>query len=208
MKVFFQRMRHNVFQIVLIFLSYTFEHCQCLAVCEYGSPKMINMFLISFCVAGNYNESSNYMESKVRILQRDKIKMRNNHRSWKLISTLSISILLLTGALPVYAKPINKQSDSELAKNYAFARCIANAYKSPEIKEDASNVAGGYLQFGDFSMEYAQAASELSKKWLRKKYSTSRPMTMQLMKCIDFSQSIDLQKLIKKYKSSVQDSVF
>ena len=86
-----------------------------------------------------------------------------------------------------------------LFRNYALAVCVADGYTSQEIKIDASAVANGYLENGSYPLEAYNDAREEGRKFLAKEYPSIANAKLTLMKCIDFSQSQEVGRIMRKY---------
>ena len=91
-------------------------------------------------------------------------------------------------------------SPEEYLKNYALSTCLAQGYQADEVREDASAVARGYVEFGDYSLEAYTAVEKLGKTFLDKKYGSQAGVPMTMAKCIDFYHSRELADLIRKHK--------
>ena len=120
--------------------------------------------------------------------------------------SVTSKILILT--LLLFAPPLAEAQDahgrveySPIAhlKNFALSACIANGYKSDEVKKDANAAAGGYLELGSFPIEAYEEAASLGKKFLAKEYRSKGGEPLTLMKCIDLFHSSELDQIAKKY---------
>lgn len=90
-------------------------------------------------------------------------------------------------------------NEEQLFRNFAYAACVARAYKSKEVTTDANRAASGYLEFGQIPLDAYQEIQNRIDIWLAKKYISKSGKSLQLMKCIDFYHSGDIQKIYKKY---------
>lgn len=115
-----------------------------------------------------------------------------------MVIRLIILIFISMISLQLPAK-IN-DSAQQYIKNYAFSTCIAQGYKSREVKDDAAAAARGYLEFGDYSLSAYTAARELGKKFLAKNYLSKSGQPMTMAKCLDFFHSSELNDLIMEYR--------
>ena len=86
-----------------------------------------------------------------------------------------------------------------LFRNYALAVCVADGYAAQEVKIDASAVANGYLENGGYPLEAYNDAREEGRKFLAKEYPSIANAKLTLMKCIDFSQSAEVARIMRKY---------
>ena len=92
-----------------------------------------------------------------------------------------------------------KYSPVQYLKNYALSTCLADGYKSEEVVKDAAAAARGYLEFGELPLEAYTEATLLGRKFLSKEYKSMSGEKLILMKCIDFYNSKELDRLAKKY---------
>jgi len=101
------------------------------------------------------------------------------------------------------SEPISKASPERLFRDYALAVCIADGYTSPEVKVDASVVASGYLEKGTYPLEAYNEIRELGRKYLQKDYPSIANAKLTLMKCIDFAQSAEAGRIMRKFRARV-----
>lgn len=125
---------------------------------------------------------------------------------------MSVRTLLLAVALPLLTataqttadtapkKPTVAPSRDVLFRDYALAVCVADGYTAPEVKTDASAVASGYLENGGYPLEAYNDVRELGRKFLTKDYPSIANAKLTLMKCIDFSQSAEVSRVMRKYR--------
>jgi hypothetical protein len=117
-------------------------------------------------------------------------------------SAIFIVLSLLTApqiALAEDASPRAIYSAAQYLKNFALSACIAEAYRSDEVKKDGSAAAGGYLELGSFPMEAYEEAAALGKKFLARTYRGKHGEALTLMKCIDLFHSTELEQVVRKY---------
>ena len=103
-------------------------------------------------------------------------------------------------ALAGEAPPRAIYSTAQYLKNFALSACIAEGYRSDEVKKDGSAAAGGYLELGSFPMEAYEEAAALGKKFLARTYRGKHGEALTLMKCIDLFHSTELEQLARKYR--------
>lgn len=90
-------------------------------------------------------------------------------------------------------------------KNYALSACLAEGYQSEEVKKDAGAIAGGYLEFGSYSLSAHTAVRNLAKQYLAKNYPSKSGQPMVLAKCIDLFHSKALEDIVIEYKDKQDD---
>jgi Type VI secretion system (T6SS), amidase immunity protein len=112
-----------------------------------------------------------------------------------------LGILIIEALLPniSFASNIREYKEKQLFLNYAYSACISSAFKSKEVKADANRSASGYIEFSHISFDAYQELNDSIKIWLAKKYSSKSGKSLQLMKCNDFYNSGDIQKIYNKY---------
>jgi hypothetical protein len=84
-------------------------------------------------------------------------------------------------------------------KNYALSACIADGYQSKEVVNDAIAGANGYKELGSLDIEAYNEAAVLGRRFLAMEYMSQSGEKLILMKCIDFFQSKELDRLVRKY---------
>ena len=67
----------------------------------------------------------------------------------------------------------------------------------PEIGPEANAAANGYVQYGDGPFDAYKEAARLAQLYLRRDYPSQSGAKLSIMKCIDFSRSAEITKLIK-----------
>lgn len=115
----------------------------------------------------------------------------------------SIIITLFTLGC-VHADRVNYTPEHYL-KNYALSACLAEGYQSEEVKKDAGAIAGGYLEFGSYSLSAHTAVRNLAKQYLAKNYPSKSGQPMVLAKCIDLFHSKALEDIVIEYKDKQDD---
>ena len=112
-------------------------------------------------------------------------------RAW-----LGATLMLLFGGTTAVAQPASKQASILALRHYALSACLAQAF--PAISDEARAAQGAYLEFGSHPAETYQAVQEMAERWLRRDYPSFRPVTLDVMKCIDFSESAELGRLARR----------
>lgn len=111
------------------------------------------------------------------------------------------SIVVIVTCGSASAQNIRKDySPVEYFKNYALSTCIADGYKTEEVKKDSSAAARGYLELGSLPLEAHTEATLLGRSFLQKEYKSISGEPLTLMKCIDFYHSKELDQLAEKYR--------
>lgn len=87
-------------------------------------------------------------------------------------------------------------------KNYALSTCIADGDLGGDAAKDAAAAARGYLEFGDLPLEAHTEATLLGRQFLAREYKSSTGEKMVIMKCIDFYNSPELEKLAQRYRAA------
>jgi hypothetical protein len=80
-------------------------------------------------------------------------------------------------------------------KNYAFCECLQEVYKGDSlfIKDGSTE---GYFQTGAYNTNAYETIDSIAKIFSEKKYNSKENHTLGLMKCLDFYNSNELNKLI------------
>ncbi len=81
-------------------------------------------------------------------------------------------------------------------RHYALSACLAQAF--PAIRDEALAAQGAYLEFGSHSPETYQAVQDMAHRWLQKDYPSFRNANLDVMKCIDLSESAELGTLARR----------
>lgn len=110
--------------------------------------------------------------------------------------------VVLVAALPAAAladRANIEYSSRDLFKNYALSSCIADAYDSAQVKLDASTAAAGYLELGEGPLEAYTEATVLGREFLARTYLGTKDTSYNMMKCVDFFHSNELNSLADRY---------
>ena len=78
-------------------------------------------------------------------------------------------------------------------RHYALSACLAQAF--PAIRDEARAAQGAYLEFDGHPAETYQAVQDMAQRWLQRDYPSFRDVTLDVMKCIDLSESPELDAL-------------
>jgi hypothetical protein len=115
----------------------------------------------------------------------------------KVILTIAILIINSINVSASAEEVGTRYTEEQNFKNYALAACLGDGFAS--VKAEAAHAEHHYLQMMQYPIEAFQAANELGLVYLEKKYSKERGKKLTIMKCIDFSNSKELDAIIKKY---------
>jgi len=121
----------------------------------------------------------------------------------KFVVVAAIAVVLSIPAMAedaaTYATPMtDKYSQKELMKNWALSSCFYAIAKDLKTKEDASDTASAYAEFGHSQLQAYQELEKLVNKFVAKKYGGSIPSEFNTMKCIDLYHSKELDQLVTK----------
>jgi len=94
---------------------------------------------------------------------------------------------------------IRNYNENELFHNFAYSICIGSAFDTQEVKSDANRSANAYIQFGNISIEAYEEIRNKVDSWLKKEYKSKSGKSLQVMKCIDFINSGEVEKVFSKY---------
>ena len=78
-------------------------------------------------------------------------------------------------------------------RHYALSACLAQAF--PAIRDEARAAQGAYLEFGTHPAETYQSVQDMAQRWLRRDYPSFHDVKLDVMKCIDLSESTELEAL-------------
>ena len=81
-------------------------------------------------------------------------------------------------------------------RHYALSACLAEAF--PAIRDEAAAAESAYLEFGDHPLEAYQAVRDMAHRWLQRTYPSIRNANLDVMKCIDFSESAELGAMARR----------
>ena len=110
----------------------------------------------------------------------------------------SLILMICSGSIAANTEEIGmRYTEEQLLRNYALTACLGDGFAS--VKPEAAYAEHHYLQMMRYPIEAYQAANELGLVYLEKKYSKVRGKKLTIMKCIDLSNSKELDAIIKKY---------
>jgi hypothetical protein len=126
-----------------------------------------------------------------------------------LFSCVAVGVGLISLALPASAQPVpdnlKAYNAAALLKNYALANCLQQAAPSQDLGRDAQASAAAYIEFGQVNDADAYLdISKLAGQWLKKNYPSQSGQQLQVMKCIDFHNSPELARKIKRYTQALK----
>ena len=107
--------------------------------------------------------------------------------------------IIMASSVSAQVSPARIANDATLLRNYAAAQCVALAYDDPAVKADAGDTAGAYLEFGSLGVDAYEAVTALAKVFLGRTYASKSGGKLQLMKCIDLSNSPELAALVARH---------
>ncbi|THJ32563.1 hypothetical protein E8K88_11290 [Lampropedia aestuarii] len=105
-------------------------------------------------------------------------------------------------ALPLFFNTAHasESAAAENLKNFALSHCLYQAFPNSQAGEEAKAAAGGYVETGTLDADAYAEAAELARQFLAKKYaSKSGNASLAVMKCIDLSQSTELNAVATRY---------
>ncbi len=110
---------------------------------------------------------------------------------------LALCILFAAASDPSSAQSVFTDPPRVLFRHYALSACLGEAF--PDLRAEADAAAGGFVQYGAGPAEAYAKADALASKFLRKDYPSQSGATMDIMKCIDFSSSPEIEDLVARY---------
>ena len=102
-------------------------------------------------------------------------------------------VILLLSAATAAARPEPAQTAMLDLRHFALSACLAQAF--PAIRGEALAAQGAYLELGSHPAETYQAVEAMAGRWLQRTYPSFRDVTLDVMKCIDLSESKELGEL-------------
>lgn len=118
------------------------------------------------------------------------------------LGLVSLWIAASVAACASVPQPKAANSAVQQLKNYALSTCIADGGLGDDTAKDAAAAARGYLEFGDLPLEAHTEATLLGRQFLAREYKSSSGAKMVIMKCIDFYNSPELEKLSLRYSDA------
>lgn len=116
---------------------------------------------------------------------------------------LGLSLLLAFFAISCVASdhPFKSASEEELFRNFTFSICIGAAYEgaSEKMESNVAQAANGYREYSNISLEAYEEARSIVNKWIKKDYSSKHGGQVEIMKCIDLYNHIELKQIFEKY---------
>lgn len=116
-----------------------------------------------------------------------------------------LSLVLLSIYLSGCSAPVknNQNLESRAFSDFAYTICIGSAFESKEVKEDANRSANGYMEHSNISLDAYQELRNQIDIWLSKNYDSKSGKSLQIMKCNDFYNSGEIQKIYNKYNPCI-----
>jgi hypothetical protein len=118
-------------------------------------------------------------------------------------TSLKIHPLVLALAIPVgvasCAQSSSTRPDPQVAilKKWALSRCLSQAAGQTVAGDDAAKTAAAYLEIGSAGIEVYEKLDALAKSFLTQTYTGSVKSEYNTMKCIDFFESEELERMAK-----------
>jgi len=114
---------------------------------------------------------------------------------------ISFTLMLITVFCSAGTHPFKNASEKRLFRNFSFSVCIGMAYEgeSEKLSSNVNKAANGYREFGNISLDAYDEARSIIQKWLKKDYRSKHGGQIELMKCIDLYNHIDLVNIFNKY---------
>lgn len=82
--------------------------------------------------------------------------------------------------------------------NYAISYCLSKAYQGSNFSSDAGHISGAYLQKGSYGLDMYESLRDFVDSYTQKKYMSKHGRNLNIMQCIDLSESSELSSVIKK----------
>ena len=119
------------------------------------------------------------------------------------IKKLAITFTLMVVSVSCSAgtHPFKNASEETLFKNFTLSVCIGMAYEgeSEKLSSNVNKAASGYREYSNISLDAYEDARSVIRKWLKKDYSSKHGGQIELMKCIDLYNHIDLKSVFNKH---------
>lgn len=115
--------------------------------------------------------------------------------------TISFILMLITASCSAGTHSFKNASERTLFRNFTLSVCIGMAYEgeSEKLSSNINKAASGYREYGNISLDAYEEARSVIRVWLKKDYSSKHGGQIELMKCIDLYNHIDLDKIFNKY---------
>lgn len=117
------------------------------------------------------------------------------------LNLIPLCVAVAVTACASVPRPRAANAAVQQLKSYALSTCIADGGLDEETAKDAAAAARGYLEFGDLPLEAHTEATLLGRQFLAREYKSSTGAKMVIMKCIDFYNSPELEKLARRYSN-------
>jgi hypothetical protein len=128
---------------------------------------------------------------------------RSHRWGFSVDTSLKIHSLVLALAIPVgvpsCAQPSSARSDPQVTilKKWALSRCLSHVAGQTTAGDDAARTAAAYLEMGSARIEVYEKLDALAKTFLAQTYTGSMESKYDTMKCIDFFESEELDRMAK-----------
>ena len=112
------------------------------------------------------------------------------------MKTVLIAVFVSMSATHSFAQSVLTAGPQDIFRDYALTECLGLAF--PELGPEANAAANGYVQYGDGPFEAYQKVARLAQEYLRRDYPSQAGAKLSIMKCIDFSRSAEVTKIIQQ----------
>ncbi len=92
-------------------------------------------------------------------------------------------------------------SEETLFRNFVLSVCIGIAYEgeSDRLSSNVNQAANGYREYSHISLDAYEESRSIIGEWLKKDYSSKNGGQVEIMKCIDLYNHVDLREIFQKY---------
>lgn len=100
---------------------------------------------------------------------------------------------------------VNPSAELRNLKNFTLSNCLSQAFPDSPVALEAKAAAGAYVETGTLDADAYAEAVQLVQTFLQKTYaSKSGQADLLVMKCIDASQSSELDAIAARYSQASQ----
>jgi hypothetical protein len=115
-----------------------------------------------------------------------------------MIRLVAACVLVAGASGAVLVEGGRRAPEPDLLRGYAFATCIATAYRGTPFEKDALHVAELYREAGHEARQAVyEALSTAAQKVEAPKPATKDAANLALMRCLEFYESAPLRKLAR-----------
>lgn len=113
-----------------------------------------------------------------------------------LVKAFGAALALCWSGDAVVARPDPARDAIPLLRHHALSACLAQAF--PAMADEARAAESAYLEFGSHPAETYRAVQDMAQRWLKRSYPSIRDAKLDVMKCIDLSESAELGALARR----------